>query len=233
MIRTALVALSLAALAVPATAHARPAEHLRFEAATAVPVYVGGRLLAELPARIRLGSSVGVLPRLYVDGINEIAVATGGYDDDVADVIEDTLARSLVWRTHLGWRPFPGAGFYFEAGYGLVTLGGGTSEAELVAMAFGVDVPEILLADRYLVEATLHMFDAEVGWEWWVVDRISLRLGLGVASTIDASASVEEDGGLPILADAAAEIAEDQLEENLERYVHTPTLSLAIGVRLF
>jgi len=222
-----------AALAIPCAAGARPQEHLRVEAATAAPVYVGGRLLAELPGRIRLGSSVGVLPRPYVDGINEIAVATGGYDDDVAEVIEETLATSVVWRTHLGWRPFTQAGFYFEAGYGLVTLGGGTSEAELVAMALGLDVPDFFLADRYEVKATLHMFDAEVGWEWWVEDRISFRLGLGVASTLDASAAVDPAGGLPFLADAGAQLAEEELEEIIERYVHTPTLSMAVGVRLF
>ncbi|WP_373048815.1 hypothetical protein [Vulgatibacter sp.] len=232
MIRAALAALLLLAL-LPAAAKAQPGEHLRLEAATAVPIYVGGRLAAELPARLRLSTSVGILPAPYVDGINELAIAFDAYDDDTADVIEDSLSSSLVWRTHLGWRPFAGAGFYFEGGYGLVTLGGGTSEAALIALAFGLEPPDDAGRD-YDVDATLHMLDAELGWEWWIDDVVSIRTGLGIATTLGSSATVEpRNGALPVISDAFAAIAERELEEILDRYVHTPTVSFAVGYRIF
>ena len=77
------------------------------------------------------------------------------------------------------------------------------------------------------------MLDAEVGWEWWVADRLSLRLGLGASTTLAASAEVTRDRRLPILGDAFARVAERELEDIAERYVHTPTLSLGVGWRFF
>src|SRR4051812_7155601 len=96
------VLLTATVLLAAAAAHARPAQHLRIEAATTVPLVVGARLVAELPARLRLATGIGVMPRAYAEGINEFVVAAGGYDDDVADVIEESLSSSLVWRTNLG-----------------------------------------------------------------------------------------------------------------------------------
>src|SRR3712207_9498122 len=48
-----------------------------------------------------------------------------------------TLFRS----THVGWRPFAGAGFYLDVGYGLVALGGETSPEEVLVTLVGIDPP--------------------------------------------------------------------------------------------
>lgn len=231
MRKAAGLALLLATLVLPAAASARPEEHLRLEGATTFPIAIGPRMVAELPGRIRLATSVGWLPPFYVDAINDVAMAFGGYDEDTARVIRDSLDSSLVWRTDLGWRPF--GGFYFEAGYGLVTLGGGTSEATVLALLFGREPPEDA-GRRYDVESTLHMLDVEIGWEWWIVDRVSIRAGLGGAFTLDANSSVEPTFPAPeVITKPFTRRAEHELDDILERYVQIPTASFAVGVRLF
>lgn len=231
MIRTAIAALLLGA-ALPA--RARPAEHVRVEAVTTAPIHLGAGIVAELPARLRLTGAIGYLPPFYVDGINRVSRDLGGYDERTAQVIAQSLDSSFVGRAHLGWRPFAGAGFYVEAGYGLVALGGGTSEETVLALALGLDLPEAP-GHRYDVDTTLHMLDAEIGWEWWVADRLSLRLGLGAATTLDANSTVAPSSGrgIPLLGSALASLAENRLDDLLERYVHTPTLTFALGWRLF
>lgn len=217
-------------VALASTAQARPGPHLRVEAITTAPIHIGANVIGELPGGFRLSSAIGVLPRFYVDGINEIAEATGAYDEQVGQVIEDSLASSLVWRTHVGWRPI--AGLYLEGGFGLVTLGGGASEAQVIALAFGIDTPFDPRA-RYEVDVSLFMLDLEVGYEFWVADRLSIRLGAGAATTVGASASVERQGREELLGMIFARIAEAELEDIAERYVHTPTLTVAVGWRLF
>ncbi len=228
------IAAALLVLLAAIPARARPAEHVRIEAVTTAPIHLGLGMVAELPARLRITAAVGYLPMLYVDGINEVAMAAGGYDDRTARLIERSLESSFVGRAHLGWRPFAGAGFYVEAGYGIVALGGGTSEDTLLALALGLELPDDP-GNRYDVDATLHMLDAEIGWEWWIADRLSLRLGLGAATTLDSNSSVEPTSArrLPLVTGIFTSIAERELDQVLERYVHTPTITAAIGWRVF
>lgn len=221
-----------AALLLASSAAARPSRHARLEVDTTAPISVGARLHLELPARLRLSTGVGVLPRAYVEALNEVAIAFGGYDEEVAAVIEESLASSMVWRSRLGWRPFAGAGLYLEGGYTLVALGGGASEARLIALAFGIDTPFDPDA-RYRVDLTLHLLEAEIGWEWWIADAISLRAGVGAATTLVAGARVERQERLPVLGAFFAETAERELVGIAERHVHTPTLGLALGWRFY
>jgi hypothetical protein len=231
VIRIATAALVLLA-ALPA--RAQPGEHVRVEVLTTAPIHVGLGMVAELPARLRLSAAVGYLPGTYVDGISEVVMALDGYDERTADVIRSSLDSSFVGRAHLGWRPLAGAGFYVEAGYGLVALGGGTSEDTLLALALGLELPEDP-GNRYDVDSTLHMLDAEIGWEWWIAERLSLRLGVGAAATLDANSSVEPASAprIPLVTNLFTSLAEAQLDDVLEGYVHTPTVTVAVGWRVF
>ena len=231
MIRVALAVLLLAS-ALPA--RARPGEHVRVEALTTAPMHVGVGLVAELPARLRLSAAVGYLPPFYVEGINAVVMELGGYDERTGIVIEESLRSSFVGRAHLGWRPIAGAGLYVEGGYGLVALGGGTSAGTLLALALDLELPRDP-GDRYEVDATLHMIDAEIGWEWWMAERLSLRTGLGFSTTIDSNSSIEPRTArrIPLVTSAFTALAENRLDQTLERYVHTPTLTLALGWRIF
>ena len=119
------------------TAHAQateipPAANWQFgaEALTDFPIHVGAKLWLELPYRLRINTTFGALPGGYVDAINGFLVAVGAYSQQTADMIAAALKSSFVWRVHGGWRPFKRRGAYFEAGYGLVTLGGGLSAAQ-------------------------------------------------------------------------------------------------------
>ena len=112
--------------------------HLGAEVTTDVPAAISGRVSFEMPLRLRLSTSVGVLPEPYVALINEVVVAAGGYDESTAAVVESALASSLVWRSQVGWRPLADWGLYFDAGYSLATLGAGS-----MARSFWRSPPEL------------------------------------------------------------------------------------------
>ncbi len=217
--------------------------HLELQLQTDFPVSVGARIKAEFPYRIQLSTGVGTLPGGYVDVINAVVVAAGGYDDATADVIRSTLASSLVWRTHLGWRPLSKRGWYFEGGYGLVTLGGGITGQEAIVLLTGGTAPtggggggNTLL--NYDVRSTLHMLDVETGWRWLVWrDRIVLNAALGFAGTVASKTTLEPRDPSPLTDTMAlrtlANEGEAYLDDIYTDYVFTPVVTVGIGYRFF
>lgn len=205
--------------------------------ATDVAIQAGVRGTVEGPLRLRYSLGVGVLPAPYLDVINAICTGFGWYDDATANLIASALQNSVVIRNHLGWRPFPKHGFQFEAGYGLVTLGGGVSGSDVIAAATGEDLPESLDDTlSFTVAATLHMFDVTVGWEWLLWKRIVVRADLGGAFTLASNTDVEQDFDElgPLAQPRVDEFevwAEDYLNTTFTSYVHTPTVGLAVGYR--
>lgn len=202
------------------------------EANTDFPLSLGGRLGVESPWRLRLSTSLGYLPPGYLRLADDVAVGMGLYERRVADLIEDALNNSLVWRTHVGWRPFPGAGFYVDAGYGLVALGGeSTLENVLVALT-DLTPPEGNVFERaYHVRSVLHMLDVELGWRWGLGSGWTARTALGGAFTLDSNSRVEpqfapED---PLLVTAFSRLAERYLDRTFEKYVKLPVVSFSIG----
>jgi len=216
--------------------------HLELQVQTDFPVSVGARIKAEFPHRIQLSTGVGTLPGGYVDVINSVVVAAGGYDDATADVIRSTLASSLVWRTHLGWRPLAKRGWYFEGGYGLVTLGGGITGQEAIVLLTGGTAPtgggggNALL--NYDVRSTLHMLDVETGWRWLLWrDRIVLNAALGFAGTVASKTTLEPRDPSPLTDTMALQTLADEGETYLDDiytdYVFTPVVTVGIGYRFF
>jgi hypothetical protein len=203
------------------------------EANTDFPLSVGGRLGVESPWRLRLSTSLGYLPAAYLRAVNSVAVELDAYDRNRADLIEEALKNSLVWRTHVGWRPFPGAGFYLEGGYGLVALGGETNPETLLVALTGIDPPvgEDVLDRDYRVRSVLHMVDVELGWRWGLGAGWTARTALGAAFTLDSNSRVEPqfEPGNPLLVNAFARFAEGYLDDTFEQYVHLPVLSFSIG----
>ena len=213
--------------------------HLHVEALTDLPVQIGGRIQLEVPYGIRFATSLGAMPGSYVDLINEILVAANAYPEPTAQLIRTTLQQSLVWRTHVGWRPLSDHGFYFELGYALVTLGGGASGEELIAGITGQPVPGGSGASERLYDAasTLHMLDVEVGWEWVLWDALTLRAALGMIATVGASATVDPQFTVkplfqPVL-DGFTSFAESYLIDTYTSYVFSPVISVAVGYRIF
>jgi len=208
--------------------------HLQVEALTEVPIDVGARILVEGPARLRLSSGLGVLPSPYVDLINDAVVAFGGYNQQTADLIASSLSSSLVWRTHLGWRPFPRAGFLFDVGYGLVTLGGGVNASDAIAAAAGRNAPAKPGATTYNVGSTLQMIDADLGWEWKCLgDHLVIEGALGFSGTLAASTSATPQGTAGRFKDAFGTEAASYLNGLYTSYVFTPVITAAVGYRFF
>jgi hypothetical protein len=215
--------------------------HLELRAQTDFPLSVGARIAAELPHRIQLSTALGGLPGGYVDVINAVVVAAGGYDETTAEIVRGALSSSLVWRTHVGWRPLKRRGFYFEAGYGLVTLGGGLTGEDVLVIATGGQAPSRPGARNpleYDVRSTLHMIDAELGWRWLLWhDRIVISAALGFAGTVAAKTVIEphEPSRLTDLAmvQAFADDGEAYLDDVYTRYVMTPVATVGVGYRFF
>jgi hypothetical protein len=228
-------ALALLALAAaPLTTRADPSDwHATLGAGTDAPLSIGGRLTIEGPLRLRLSSSVGYLPGVYVDTINDAAVRWGAYDATTGDVVRSSIERSLVWRTHLGvrlWR-----GLHLEAGYGRVSLSGSVRGDELLRLVTGTSIPATELGRSFHVAATLHMLDVELGYDFGLPAGFRLRVAVGGAFAVSAPTRVtsDHDPATRALLAPFEQEAERRLEDELRRYGMTPTVSLSLGYQLF
>jgi hypothetical protein len=235
----ALVAAALASAA-PVVARAGEGDgggadawHVEAGAGTDFPLDVGVRAGVEAPGRLRLSTSLGVLPGPYVSAVDGVLRGAGAYGGEVSDVVRDTLPGSLVWRTHVGWRPLPKAGFYADVGYGLVSVGGDVS-GERIAKLIRQSATVGALGPDFTVGSTLHMLDVELGWRFAVAPHVAVATALGGAFTVASSSSVTPKAGVPagapagagaVLAQAGDE-AERRLDHVYTSYVFTPVLSL-------
>lgn len=208
-----------------------PAWRYALAAGTEFPMSVALRGQIEAPFRLRLSSAVGVLPGPYVSAINGILVGVGAYNQATADLIRDALGSSLVWRTHLGYRPFARHGFTVEVGYGLVALGGGASASTIVSAATGASSPESGTEKPFRVSSALHMLDAELGWEWVLFEHLFVRAAAGGAFTVAASSSVTPDytPRAPRVTEAFGVSSAAYLDETYTTYVFTPVISSWVG----
>lgn len=197
------------------------------EAGTEVPLSLGGRLLIESPGGLRVGFGMGTLPESYVDVINNVVVGFGGYDDDVAELIRVSLDRAFVMRLDLGWKLIAGQGLYAQLGYRQVRVGG-IVDGALMADIVGDPPPDPTLAYSYDIRSQLHMFDAELGWEFALPGDLCARAGLGFAMTFNANSDVE---ALQTFDEFLGKI-ETFLDQTYTRYGVTPTVTFGVGYKL-
>lgn len=201
---------------------------------TSYPTDVGIRGVFEGPGRLRVIGSVGMLPDHYLDSINAVAVDQKWYDGPTSRLIDGALQRAVVVRAHLGWRPFPKAGFQFELGYSWMGLGGGLTAAEAIYAKNGYDL-EDYLGDAFPVTAAadLHRLEASLGYEFVIRHHLMIRLDLGASYTFDSKATIENEFHVPwFLTDIVENLkddGEDELEGIFEKYVHTPILAVGVG----
>ena len=214
---------------------------LQTEALTDYPLEIGGKVLVESEQGIRLNTSLGFLPSFYMQNINAICVGMDAYDQKTADLLLIATQSSLVWRTHVGWRPFRRHGLYGEIGYGLIGLGGAAASAELISIASGVSIPENSSEqDGYTVSSTLSMIDFEIGWHWELQRRMTVRLALGYTKTLGASTVITPENDVqmpnfisePTPREVFAKSAEEYLNDIYTSYVSTPVISIAVGFNI-
>ena len=130
---------------------------------TDFPIQVGGEVHLEMPERVRLHTSLGVLPGPYLDAIHAVSKAFNWYGDDTAALISAALQDALVWRIKAGWRPIAEHGFYFSTGYTLAALGGGLGGADLIEIATGQTLPPQVGAGRDLISPRQSTWST---WSW-------------------------------------------------------------------
>jgi len=203
------------------------------ETLTDVPIQVGGRLNLQGPLGLQASTSLGVLPGPYVDLINVIVVAAGGYDRQTADLVKSSLRNSLIWRLHLGWKPWAEHGFYFEVGYTLAALGGGLEGEQLITLSTGVEPPitDPTSGREYEVSSMLHLIDLELGWRWLLWRGLTIRLAAGFAGTLGAQTTVSPNYR-PVAHQAVERFCQASatyLDDIYTSYVFTPVFSVAAG----
>lgn len=210
--------------------------HLGIEAVTDIPINVGGQITLVMPGGFRLSTSFGVLPRRYLETVNGVIVAAGGYDEATATLVLDLLDNPFVFRAHAGWRPSRAHGFYMEVGYGMATIDGGLASSALLASAMGQSLPPRVPGDlEFVVDSTIHMVDVEVGWELVFADHVVLRFAVGAALTVGAHTQITPDEAvrnLPSI-DEYTQQASEVISDIYREYVFTPTVSVDLGYRFF
>lgn len=235
MKRSLAIALTSALAVVGAASPAR-ADAPRFAAGvgTDAPVSVGVRGDVELPYRLRASTSLGFLPAPYVDGMNALLVGLGAYPQATGNLIKSAIRSSLAWRTHVGVRPFPKLGLYGDVGYGLITLGGEATAAEILEGVTGksLNVSRLEAASRtFDASSTLHMLDVEIGYLFPVSEHFVLRTALGGAFTLASSTTITSryTPAAPRLVEEFTSYAETYLDDTFTSYVFTPTVGVGFA----
>lgn len=227
---------------VEAVGEANQSGSFRVEAVTDVPVLVGAGVLWEGRRRVRLRSSVGVMPGGYLRLSNALIRGVDAeYPEEAQLLVERAVDDSITWRSQVGIRPFRRAGFYLHAGYTLLGIRGEATGEELIGAAESLDEDQGELMRRMnpsgvAMSSRLHLVDMELGWDFELGRRANLRLGAGWSYTFHSSTRVkaefEDDSQMP--EDEVArfeEVSGKYLDAIYRRYVHPPSLSVAFGVR--
>ena len=150
----------------------------------------------QAPSGVRLSSSVGFLTDVF---LGRMDAPDGGRAGTV--LMHAALHDAIVWRTHLGIKPWRTHGFYASAGYTLCSFGGavttGDAMSALLDRMLPVDLGSIALVR---MSSTLHALDLEAGWEWSLARRFKFRTAISASKIIASSTRLQiEDRTLSIL----------------------------------
>jgi hypothetical protein len=152
-------------------------------------------LVIEAPAGLRLSSSVGVLADVFLGRMAAPESHTA------AALMHAALRDAIVWRTHLGIKPWQTHGFYASAGYSLCSFGVTMTTGDAMSALIDDMLPLGLESTPLMhMTSTLHALDLEAGWEWPIARRFKFRTAVSAAMMIASSTHLEvEDGPLSIL----------------------------------
>lgn len=223
----------------------------RLEFTTDFPIQLGLGAIIELDHRIRLQSTLGWMPKSYIRTTNDLVhqIIPESYPPETAQLVEDTIKNSLVWTIKGGWRPFENSGFYFNVGYTLITLGGGSTTKDLIEGITGVSTEERQYNNDsdhqerqelpINAAASLHLAALDLGWEWNLIEynsrqKLIFRTALGFSYTFTSSAELitQSNDPRPRYQDALKRLesaGEAYLIDTFESYIHPPSVSIAIG----
>ena len=208
-------------------------------AVTDFPILTGASVAWQHPSRLRLEGTAGVLPSPYVDVINTAMTTFDVYSDTTAELIDVVLQNAIVLHGQVGYQVLPQRPLSVSVGYQRIGFAGDTTDISLFSDAVIPD--EILDAARndfgeLEVDLTAHMVSGEVGYDWLIKDRITLRASLAFAYTVKSNTAVSatrepsnpvEEETITLVNVAAA----DYLDFVFEEWVHLPMIGLSAGYR--
>lgn len=228
-------ALALATTLAPALSHASPV-HAQASLGTDAPLMLSLRGDVELPGRLRVMAAGGFAPTAYVNVINNVLSAGGGGQSG-GGLYGIHVDSASAWRVHAGWRPFAGAGLVLMGGYGRLDLAGSASARDVITSVTGVAPPSGIpeANGMYDVTSTLHMLDAELGWEFLLFDdHLVIQTAVGVGATMAAHTTITPRFASTTPGAAAARTqAQNHVDDTLRSYGVVPTISLSLGYRFF
>ncbi|CAN5145306.1 hypothetical protein BH11MYX1_BH11MYX1_29010 [soil metagenome] len=138
----------------------------------------------------------------------------------------------MFWRAQIILQPW--RGLLVSAGYELASLHG-TAAVPPLATAIGMPIPEgvALASEHFEMSSRLHLFEAEVGWEWRWHRHWSIRIELGAAVTRTARSrlALQPATDNAQLHDVAVQ-ATAKLDHAFTAYIKTPLLSSFIAYEL-
>jgi len=203
--------------------------HLMVEAATDFPIFWGGRAEFEMPGRLRLGGSLGVIPEPYADLAQTLMTEVGGFEDPaVNQVFNAALERSLVARGFVSWSPFRKRGLYLSGGYSLIQLGGDLSSAEILELAVGSQ-GEDPINGTVSMASTLHGLHGELGYRFYA-GPVIVRLSAGFTGTIASETSIDiRAEGFEAEAEELAREGEALVDDTLTQYAMVPQVGVGLG----
>jgi hypothetical protein len=210
--------------------------HFDVGMSTEFPIAVGGYVGVELPGRLLFQLGAGAMPGAYSGAVNNVLMGVGAYDQVVGKFVDAALGTSFVLRASAGWRPFTNHGLELLGGYTLVTMGGSTTEGDIINAVLaeagasqrvtpgsGATIP---------LSATLHNVHATVGWRWLLADdHLVIRASLSYLQCVAANVGVS----LPSQGQAMEGLVNQQLNgfvsPFLTSYVKTPLVGLSAAYR--
>lgn len=212
--------------------------HLDTLIGTDFPIDIGGRLILETPSRVRFLLGLGGMPESFQRAANDVIVAVGGYDAEMAAIVDDTLRAAFVLHTGIGLRPAKNKGFVIDVGYRMIMVTAQNTPSSVLAQVSNVVVPasvQDFAGDQLRLRSYLHQATVRAGWEWLAADRLSIRFDIGGSFTFDTSHSLISHGEEEVPQSATEYIteAESQLDVIFRKYGHTPTVGLSFGYRWF
>jgi len=204
--------------------------------ATEFPISAGGYLGLEVPGRLLFQVGAGVMPGPYSNAVNGALTSVGAYDSTVGAFIQNALSHSFVLRASAGWRPFARHGLEILGGYTLLTLGGATTQGDVIntvlAEAHASERVPTGAGTTIPLSATLHNVHVTLGWRWLLAsDHLVIRASLSYLQCLAARVAVS----LPSQGQAMETAVNQQLNTLASPYftqfVKTPLAGLSAAYR--
>jgi len=225
------LALLIVALLIAAPASAADVWTFSVGVGSDFPISTGFRGVMHTSPGFEVFGTFGTMPDLYLTTLNDIVVGLGGYDREVAALVEQSLGNSVVM-TIGGAIPLF-AGVKLRGAYGMVGLGGNTALSNIAELAVSEPLPIPLNGQVLSATSSLQIMTAGFAGNIQFMPYMGLHLGAGAAFTIGSSTTIEtNDPALNTLTQDYLSDAEEYLDDIFTTYGHSPFVSMYLYFNL-